>query len=581
MDRLFKRSNYAKVFYLNGMWDFVTDPAGEGKEKKWYEAFPENSRKLVVPSCWNTEIDLFRYTGTAWYRTKFESAATHLYLKFESVSNECDVWLDGKHIGYHYGGFLEFGFEVDGLTPGEHELILSVDNKTNNVNTYPLTQVDWYNYGGISRQVEVREIGEAWIRDYRIGYDLSEDYRDAKLHIRATVKTSAAKNDAFEVYIGDEKVYSEVVAIDGEKEITLPDIDVNGVKLWGIFQPNLYFVRLKYGNEDIIERIGFREIKAVHKEILLNGEKIRILGVNRHEEHPDWGFSVPFKLIKKDIDIIRNMNCNAIRTSHYPNSKKTADYCDEIGMLFWEELPLWGRPEEAMTDPLAVERVLAMEKEMIERDIHHPSIIIWSMHNECATDTEGGYQLTEKMSKLARSMDPTRLITHVSNHSGDAHKDICYDLDDVVCMNKYLAWYESTEYEDWTAFIERLKTHIAACESLDKPFMMTEFGAGAIPGVNTFEAQRWTEDYQSDALAAMLEELWSNPYISGTYIWQYCDIRTAASFELARPRSFNNKGLVDEYRRPKRAYRTVQKIYGDLQGKDARHDKARIFGYNK
>ena len=580
MERLYKKSNSAKFVSLDKLWDFRVDPENKGVDEKWFSSFPEDSRKITVPSCWNTEIELFRYIGTAWYHTTIETESENIYIKFSSVNNEADVYLDGVHLGYHYGAFLEFGYEVTGLSKGKHELVLRVNNDSNMVDTYPLTDVDWYNYGGIGRSVEIEELAEARISNLKLTYAIENEYKDVKLTVNADLKTYKEMEEDFEIFVNDELKYSEKIKLSGEKKIEVSDILIENAKLWGINKPNLYYVKVKFGGVDLIERTGFREIKTNHKDILLNGEKIKILGINRHEEHPEWGFTLPFNLIKKDIDIIRNLNCNAIRTSHYPNAQITADYCDEIGMLFWEELPLWGRPADAMTTDLTKARVMPMIGEMINAGFNHPSIVIISMHNECATDTEVGYEFTKMMMDEARSLDKNRLFTHVTNRGGDAHRDICYDLDDIICMNKYVGWYEGVESGDWNAFMERWAKHIEACNSSDKPQLMTEFGAGAIPGVNTFEAQRWTEDYQADHLEFTLNQLLEHEDIAGTYIWQYCDIRIPLGRELGRPRSFNNKGIVDEYRRPKRAYRVVQEIYGKYYGEGARIDRARINNYS-
>lgn len=581
MDRLFKRSNFAKVNYLNKMWDFVIDPENKGTEEKWFDNFPEGSRKMIVPSCWNSEIDLFRYTGTAWYQTTFETTSSNIYINFEAVQNEADVYLDGKHLGNHYGGFLQFGYEVNNLAPGTHALTVRVNNSLNDTDSFPLSLVDWFNYGGIARGVYIRELGESWIKDYKISYDLENSLKDVNLHVQADIKTFSEKTEDFEIYVNDEKIYSSNISISGEKQITA-DIKLESIKLWGIYKPELYLIRLVYGNEDIIERIGFREIKTIGKDLLLNGEKIKILGVNRHEEHPDFGFSMPFNLIKKDIDIVRNLNGNAIRTSHYPNSHKTADYCDEIGMLFWSEIPAWNRKVEPMSNPLAVSRALSMEEEMIKEHFHHPSIIFWGMHNECATDTPEGYEVTEKMVKLAKSLDSSRLITYASNKvKPDTNREMCFALADVVSVNHYIGWYFPVENGDWNDFLEEYKDVLKSCDSYDKPFLFTEFGYAALPGFNTFESSRWSEDYQADALEFTLNQILNHEHVSGGYIWQMCDARSDQDFEISRPRGCNNKGILDPYRKPKRAYRTVQKIYGEHLGIDLPHYETHIYRYTK
>ena len=579
MDRLFKRSSYAKVTFLNKMWDFAVDPQNKGVVEKWFEKFPKESRRMPVPSCWNTEIDLFRYRGTAWYKTTFESSSPDIYLNFDAIQNEADIYLDGVHIGNHYGGFLKFGFEINGLLPGEHTLTVRVNNDINETDSIPGKLIDWYNYGGIARGVYVRELSDSWIRNYKISYELENGLSDARLFISANIKTFVKKEERFEVYVNEEKVYSsEPILLNGEKEITA-EVLLPGIKLWGIYQPNLYNVRLVYDKEDIIERVGFREIKASGKDILLNGKKIKILGVNRHEEHPDFGFSLPFNLIKKDIDIIKDMNCNAIRTSHYPNSQKTADYCDEVGILFWSEIPFWNLTLEATVNPLTVARALSMEKSMIEENYHHPSIIFWGMHNECATDTEQVYKLTEKMVSLAKSLDKTRLVTYATNKTKlDIRREICFSLCDVVSVNHYIGWYFAVENGDWNDFLKEYQEVLESCESANKPFVMTEFGFGAIPGYNSFDANRWSEDYQADAMEFALNQLLNSNRLSGGYIWQFCDIRSEQG-DTARPRGFNNKGILDEYRRPKRAYRTVRSIYGEHLSVEFPHYKTALFGY--
>ncbi len=581
MGRLFKQNSFAKFISIDKMWDFALDPNDVGIKEKWYENFPEKKRKITVPSCWNMEVDLFRYTGTAWYKTTFETSASNIYINFEAVQNEADVYLDGKHLGNHYGGFLPFGFEVNNLSGQKHTLTVRVNNFVNMLDTYPLSRVDWFNYGGIARDVQIRELSSAFIKDYKISYEFKDSLKDVSLNIQTSIKTFAPVSENLEVYVNDQKFYSTPVSVNGEEELNI-SFDLHDIKLWGIYNPALYYVKLVFGNEDIIERIGFREIKTRGTDILLNGEKIKILGVNRHEEHPDFGFSMPFSLIKRDIDIIKNLNCNAIRTSHYPNSRETADYCDEIGMLFWTEVPAWNRSAEAMSNETALQRALKIEEEMIKEAFHHPSIIVLSMHNECATNTKEGYEVTKKMIELAKSLDSSKLVSYVSNKVGIfENKEICYSLADIVCLNHYIGWYFPAEDGDWNSFMEEYKQILKECDSLDKPFLMTEFGVAALMGTNTFESLRWSEDYQADCLEFTLNQLLNNDRISGTYIWQFCDNRSAVEFEISRPRGYNNKGILNEYRHPKRAYRTVQKIYGEHLKKVFPHYETLIFNYTK
>ena len=204
MDRLYKRSNTAKCVELDKMWDFRVDPENKGVEDKWFLSFPEDSRKINVPSCWNTEIDLFRYIGTAWYRTTFETENENVAIKFFSVNNETDVYLDGEYLGNHYGAFLEFGYEIKGLSKGKHTLAVRVNNDSNSVDTYPLTDVDWLNYGGIARRVEIRELSDVLIKDCRVAYKIENDYKDVRLNLSTKIRTFKSVKDKLEVYVNDE-----------------------------------------------------------------------------------------------------------------------------------------------------------------------------------------------------------------------------------------------------------------------------------------------------------------------------------------------------------------------------------------
>ena len=582
MNRLFQDSTCRTNIPLNDMWDFVIDPHEQGLTEKWYETFPANSRKMNVPACWNSEIDLFRYTGTAWYRTTFTTDVPNVYIYFEAVQNEADVYVDGKHLGNHYGGFLGFGYEVNDLAPGAHTLTVRVNNELNMLDTIPLTVVDWFNYGGIARPVTVQPLGKSWISNYQVCYTFTNGLKDVCLHVKADVKTFEKQAGEFEIFVNDEKMHGEMIEIDGEKSLSF-DIPMENITLWDIYKPALYYVRLAFCGDDIIERVGFREIKTEGQKIMLNGRAIRLLGVNRHEEHPDWGFSMPFPLIKKDIDIIRNLNCNAIRSSHYQNSQKTADYCDEVGMLFWAEVPTWERNPEAFASELAIKRGLSMATEMVKESFHHPSIIFLSVSNEGATHSEEGYRFVEKMITQVKELDKSKLVCFVSNKADPAlkGKELCFPLADVVCLNHYIGWYFPVEDGDWTSFMEGYRQLLEECNCHNKPFIMTEFGVAALMGTNTFESSRWTEDYQADVLEFTIKQLLSDPQISGTYIWQFCDNRSCVDMEIERPRGYNNKGIVDERRHPKRAYRTVQKLYGEYLGHEVPHYETVIFGYKK
>ncbi len=568
MIRLFERHRKRCTYCLDGIWKFKTDPAGRGEKEEWYKHFPGDAVDIVVPSCWNNELGLYEYEGKAWYAKKFRTRSENINILFHGVTGQAEVYLDGNHLGGHYGGFTGFNFVVENLPAGEHSLVVCVDNTHSDIDTIPLARVDWYHYGGITRSVEIMELGDLWIKDCRIDYRLDEKLENALLDFEVTVqsfsKNTGAGHNAgpayLDIYINERKFHTVEFKAEKESVIKVEGLPLEGVKLWNPGEPNLYMVRFETGNDDLTERIGFRKIEIKNKKLYINNREVRLKGVNRHEDHPDWGFALPYKLMKKDMDIIKNLGCNTIRGSHYPNAEIFLDLCDQEGILFWEEIPMWGFREESLKNPLVLERGLKMHEEMVRRDYHHPCIFVWGLHNEIDTRIPAAYEITRAFADKIRSIDKTRPLTYASMYPLD---DICFSLVDIVSINKYFGWYDGN-IEKWVDCIAALKEKLQNENLSHMPIIISEFGAGGIYGENTFEGPKWTENYQDKYLDYTIRLFSNVPDIIGMYVWQYCDIRTAREMALERPRSFNNKGLVNEYRKPKQAYWTVKKLYEEL-----------------
>ena len=562
MHRLFPVHQTRRHFYLDGRWQFHIDPQDLGRREGWAERFPADAGHAFVPSCWNNELDLYHYEGAAWYRTTFRSAGRSLRLVFHAVNTEADVYLDGHHLGHHYGGFIPFAFTVAGAGPGEHALTVRVDNTHNATDTIPLSRVDWFHYGGIIRSVEAMELSDLWLADCRIDYALAGS-GVANLVVRATVGNLAAQPIASDLRVEVEgrPVYQDRLSFAPGETVQSAQIRLDGIQRWSPEEPRLYTIRLALEGDDLAERIGFREIRAEKGRIFLNGQPLFLKGVNRHEDHADWGFAFPAKLMQKDLDIIKRLGCNAIRCSHYPNSELFLDLCDEEGLLLWEEIPMWGFPEEVLGNPLVLERGLAFHRAMVERDRHHPSIIFWGLHNEIDTTCEAGYRVTEAFAEAVRALDGSRLITYASDHDLD---DRCFALADVVSINRYFGWYQDS-YQHWPVHLAELKEKLRREGLADRPLLVSEFGAAGIKGDTGFESRKWSEQYQEELLSYLVDLFARDADLSGFYIWQFCDIRSAREMEGNRARSFNNKGLVDEYRRPKLAYWAIERLINGIK----------------
>ena len=565
MKRLFDEHEIRNTIDLNGNWLFQADPQRVGETEGWCRGLPKGEL-VTVPSVWNTELRMLNFEGWGWYEKKFKTVGGTLRLEFGSVMTQAHVWLDGNFVGEHYGAFTQFEFIVNNVSAGEHTLVVRADSSFD-ANSFPRKHTDWFNYGGIARDVQVDELFGICVLNNHIVYELSDDFKSAAVFCELELYNAEgeASSSPVSVTLGEYAIYDCEITLGAyeKKVLKTPSVTLSDISLWDTDSPKLYTVVAKTNTDDLIDRVGFRKIEVKDYDILLNGKPIEFRGVNRHEEHPDWGFAFPAKLMKKDLDLICDMGCNTVRGSHYPNTQIFVDMLDERGILFWSEIPMWGVgfDEQAYKNPIVVERGYQMHKEMTKYYYNHPCIIIWGMHNEIWTSRDITVDLTKKYYSHLREFGGNRLITHASNHPLD---DLCMDYNDIICINYYHGWYNyggTGTLQDWDKFVVDLKKRMDE-KGWVKPVIMSEFGAAALAGFHShFDTVRWSEEYQRDLLEYTIELFRKTPYMRGTYLWQFCNIRTSHDMDINRVRYFNNKGILDEYRNPKAAYFKVKELY--------------------
>lgn len=557
---LYDRTPLRAKVALDGWWDFVIDSDDVGVTEEYYLRYPEEeSTRIVVPGVWETEFGLEDYQGVAWYHKRFEAPFPGPCLVvFGAVAYIARVWLNGEFLGEHEGDFGAFHLPGH-LEEGENQLVVRVDNRHTD-ESLPKEVVDWYPYGGITRSVVVEQLDNAYIERIHIVGHL-DGRVDVQAHVRS-ISEGALELPLTLAIEGAEEVERTVALAPGVRVIETLRTTISEPALWSPMDPNLYWVQVRLGDDLYVERFGLREIRTDGHRLLLNGEPIWLRGVNRHEDHPDWGFALPDKIMQRDVDIIESLNCNAVRGSHYPNHPTFLDLCDEEGLLFFSEVPGWQYNAYQLSHSPTRDKLAQQLEEMIVQHYNHPSIIVWSLHNECDTEIsrEGDLDVRSTMEdlfRLARSLDDTRLVTYVSHrHWRDQH----LDLADIVCLNEYIGWYR--EEQDGAGFAEYLERMVELVP--DKPILITEFGAGGLYGYHSMPQRRWSEEYQAAHILRQIIQMRENEHVAGCYVWQYCDILSNPSRAMMRPRSMNNKGLVDEYRRPKMAYYAVRDVFADI-----------------
>lgn len=530
------------------LWTFTAlsgDKAGE--------SFP-----VHTPSAWETYPGFGLYRGEGRYETNF-SAGGNVRIECKGVSHTAKVYVDGKLIAEHYNAYTPFSAVVQWLSRGEHTLAIVADNRFSEESALHVPN-DYMSYGGVTRPVAVEEVADVYLE--RVHVTPSFDGTHWHTSVDAAVVNLAEERPVtLRISIaGKECVLSPQILPKGESvlhaEFTLED-----VQIWSPETPKLYTVRavLKVdGNkvDDLFDRFGFREIKIEGKHILLNGKPLRIRGLCRHEDHPHFGCALPYEAMMHDLLLLKDLGANSVRTAHYPNDERFLDLCDELGILVWEENHARGLSLEQMQNPNFEPQAEQVTREMVLFHYNHPSIYIWGILNECASDSEFGKECCEKQFALIRSLDKTRPCSFASCKF---KTDLCFGLPDIVSYNIYPKWYHETPVD---AYLNDLYTWVQTkTEGKGKPFLVTEIGAGGIYGYRTPYASKWSEEYQQKALSEQLTGVLSHPDCSGVYIWQFSDIRISEEWWGGRPRTMNNKGVVDEYRRPKLCYETVKRIF--------------------
>ncbi|MCL6459304.1 MAG: beta-glucuronidase [Gorillibacterium sp.] len=557
MIRIFDTHRVRKVKELEGIWSFtVMNDNDEEMLDKVY--------RLPVPGCWEQHPDLTSYRGRGVYRKTIKTTVNkNLRFVFKGVSHTADVYFDGVPIGHHYNAYTAFTSIVKGAEPKEHELMIVVDNSFSEASSLHLHN-DYYTYGGLIRPVGLEEVEDLFIE--RIEFTPVLENNSWHADIRVIVGNLSELEQEFML---NGELAGQMLTLGTSRVGPCAELAVTGrfdfpdVMVWDNEQPNLYELEFHLSGQnglvfdDLIERVGFRSVTTLNGKIQVNGKDIVLKGFNRHEDHALAGASLPLSLMVQDLDLMADMGCNSVRTSHYPNDERFLDLCDERGLFVWEENHARGLNLDQMRNPNFVQQCEDVNREMVEQHVNHPSIIIWAILNECASWSEEGKVHYKRQLEQIRTMDSSRPLTFASHHR---EKEICFDLADIVSFNLYPGWYGP---EDPGELCDQARAWADSSGGLGKPMIMSEFGADGFYGYRSPSQVKGTEERQAQIIDSNLEAYRNRNFVSGMYIWQFCDCRVTEEKvgPLWRVQTLNNKGVVDGYRRPKLAYAVVKKHF--------------------
>lgn len=562
-----------KCTSLNGEWYALPDPEMVGTENKWWniksaindgelnELNYEGNHILKVPGDWNHQYpEFFYFKGNMWYMRTFYNEAEHdvrKFIHFGAVSQNCDVYLNSKLIGSHTGGYIPFQVEVtDKLKVGENSLVVRVDNVITE-NTVPCNQSDWFNYGGITRDVNLVSVPETYIKDYSVQLDA---HTMKMLNVSIELDGGSSSSQTVKLEIPEAHISKSLVTKDDGKIEVSFEADLS---LWSPDNPKLYDIRICSPSDTVSDKIGFRSIKVVGEDILLNGKSVFLKGVNIHEEIPmAKRRACTLADARYLLGEAKALGCNFVRLTHYPQNEYMIRLAESMGIMLWEEIPLWGRHLK-LDSPKVRKDAEQMLDEMISRDKNRCNIIIWSVSNETVNQMPGRLETLTALINRARSLDDTRLISSALNSAKLYNEggrfimridDPLMEHLDVVGNNKYMGWYKPFPCKG-----EELYWEI----SPGKPVIFTEFGAEAVFGnkENPTSVNSWSEPYMAYVYRENLKSFENIPNLRGITPWILFDFLSVRRNNATYQKGWNMKGLVSADGNRKEAWYIMNEYY--------------------
>ncbi len=578
---------------LNGTWQYIVDPYETGfydyrfkernqsdNEAYWDRAEQQNKTErkehgytekysLQVPGDWNSQqAEFLYYEGTIWYKKSFDFAKTNsnnkVYLYFGAVNYRADVYLNGHKLGYHIGGFTPFNFEVpDSLIKStDNFLVVRVDNRRYK-DEVPTVNTDWWNHGGITRDVKLVEVPQTFIRDYFI--QLAPVPGAAPNTKKALAKgwiklngTSATGN--FTVEIPELRVKQSFPITDS---MALIQLQLPNVQFWSPENPKLYTVSITAGNDRVTDKIGFRTIEASGSQVLLNGKPVFMRGISIHEEIPQQARRAYSKADALQLlGWAKELNCNMVRLAHYPHNENITRTANSLGLLVWSEIPVYWTIE--FTNAAVFEKAKTQLTEMITRDRNRASVIIWSVGNETPVSA-ARTDFMQNLISAAKALDSSRMISaalevnYASGKNVNTIDDPLGKYVDLVAFNEYLGWYgglpDANRNANWAT-------------NYNKPLFISETGAGALAGFHADSLTRFSEEYQEwyfKEQVAMLERMPEN--FVGLAPWLLVDFRSPKRNNPQFQDGWNRKGLIGSNGEKKKAFFVLKNYYDRMEKK--------------
>ena len=547
------------VININKGWYFVK------KDLIVAKVLNEKATKVNLPHTWNNldgqDGGNDYYRGTCWYYKRLGKLVANkdevVYLEFEGVNAEADVYFNGVKVAHHEGGFSTFRARVDHLLDKDNVIAVRVDNSANDY-IYPQF-ADFTFFGGIYRNVNV-------IKTNNVHFDLDYYGGPGVVVTPKVVKENAnVKVECFVTnynkQVIEAKVYDaegNLVAESEQKKLNFT-LKIENVHLWnGRLDPHLYTLKVcvKDG-ENVLDnkevKFGCRTFKVdPNKGFFLNGKPYHLHGVSRHQDRLDMGWAITRKEHKEDMDLICEVGATTIRLAHYQHDQYFYDLCDERGMVVWAEIPYISQPIKN-----GFKNAVNQMKELIVQNYNHPSIVCWGLSNEITIggETEELLANHHELNDLCHEMDKTRLTTMAAVSMLEPSSPM-NNVSDILSYNHYFGWYggEAEDNAEW--FDKFHKDFPKRC------FGISEYGCEAILRWHTSKPEMgdYSEEYQAHYHHVLLETFRTRPYLWATHVWNMFDFAVDMRNE-GGVQGRNNKGLVTIDRKTKKDSFYLYKAY--------------------
>ncbi|NTX60796.1 beta-glucuronidase [Myxococcus sp. CA051A] len=554
--------------------DVDVDAVTRANPQALYEYDMRRSPVVHLPASWISHDETMRYyDGLVWYQRTFTATKTpgqRAFLRFGAADYVARVYLNGKPVGIHEGGFTPFAFEVTSLLrTGENQVTVGVDS-VRSADTVPPTVTDWETYGGLTRPVRLvltpaTYIDDAWVR-------LGDDGR-----LRATVRLQGTRPGDTEVRVRIPALSLTLKGRTGADGSWTGDAaEPSTLKRWSPEQPSLYEVTVEAGEDRLVDRIGFRTLEVKGHDILLNGKPVFLRGISLHEEelgkNPTRAMT-PGAARALLGEVKHGLHGNFVRLAHYPHSEVMTRMADELGLLVWSEIPVYWRVNFARGETLETARRMLAEN--ILRDRNRASIAFWSVANETpVSDARNAF--LARLAADARALDDTRLVTAAllidrvqeKGQSVMVVKDPLVSHLDVAAVNTYNGWYSDDALADLPGIGWRNDT--------GKPLVFSEFGADAQAGFHEPGLKRkFSEEFQAEYHRQTLAMSEKVPSLRGLSPWVLKDFRSPRRQHPVYQQGWNRKGLLSETGQRKQAFDVLAEHYRKLEARQAQPEQAR------